>query len=160
MAGGPPRSVAAFEGPDTGVLRRRPATGRVASISSSATIMAPPAKARIDQTSLFCRCSRSARTRITISANIGMCLTRKRNCISLIGGRVSQGHNGGAARAVVDQRHFAENAIGAESFEATVPGPDLDLSADDNKELVALFALPEDLRQRISGSGPPASRED
>ena len=56
-------------------------------------------------------------------------------------GHVCQGHDGGAARGVVDQRHFAENAIRAESFEATVPEPDLYLSTHDNKELVALFAL-------------------
>jgi hypothetical protein len=64
-------------------------------------------------------------------------------------GHVSQGHNGGAAWAVVDQRHFAENVIRAESFQATVPASDLDLSTLDNKELVALFALPED---RVSGT--------
>ena len=43
-------------------------------------------------------------------------------------------------------------ATRAESFEATVPRPDLDLSARDNKVLVALFALPED---RVSGSESP-----
>jgi hypothetical protein len=67
-------------------------------------------------------------------------------------GHVSQGHDGGAALAVVDKRHFADDAIGAQSFEATVPAPDLDLSTHDIKELVALFALLED---RVSGSESP-----
>jgi hypothetical protein len=67
-------------------------------------------------------------------------------------GDVSQGNDGGAARTVVDQRHFAENAFRAQSFEATVAAPYLDLSAHDDKELVTSFALAED---RVSGREVP-----
>jgi hypothetical protein len=59
-------------------------------------------------------------------------------------GNVGQSYDIGAARTVVDQRHFAENAFRAQSFEVTAATPNLDLSADHDKELVTLFALPED----------------
>src|SRR5208283_373256 len=59
-------------------------------------------------------------------------------------GDVGQGDDCGAARTVVDQRHLAENAVLAESFEATIVAPDLDLSAHDDKELVASIAFAED----------------
>src|SRR6202044_922134 len=50
----------------------------------------------------------------------------------------------GAARAVVDQRHLAENAVCLEGLEMTVPANDLHLSVHDNEELVATIALLED----------------
>ena len=54
---------------------------------------------------------------------------------------------------VVDQRHFAENAFRAQSFEATAAAPDLDPSTHDDKELVTLFAFPEDRVSFREGPG-------
>src|SRR5208282_4785553 len=59
-------------------------------------------------------------------------------------GAVGQGDDGRAARTVVNKGHLAKNAVLAQSFEATVAAPDLDLSAHDDEELIAMFALLED----------------
>src|ERR1700733_7319214 len=55
-----------------------------------------------------------------------------------------QGDGRGAARADVDQRHLAENAVCLEGLEMTIAASDLHLSTHDNEELVATIALPED----------------
>lgn len=95
-----------------------------------------------------------------------MCLTRKKNCSSWIGATVTSVKATtvalrGAARTVVDQRHFAENAFRPQSFEATVATPDLDVSTHDDKELVALFAFSEyrvSLRKKAVGTSGPTRR--
>ena len=57
---------------------------------------------------------------------------------------LGQSDDGGATWTVVDQGHLAENTVLADSFERAIAALDLDLSPHDDKELVALFALPED----------------
>ena len=83
---------------------------------------------------------------MTLSANVGMCLTRNRNCISLIGATVTpvSAMTRRAPRAIVDQSHFAENAFRPQSFEATASAPDLDFAANEHKKFVAMVALFKD----------------
>ena len=91
-----------------------------------------------------------------------MC-SRTRGSAAISPTDAGQGDDGGAARPVVDQRHLAENAAPAESFEATVAAPDLDLSPHDDKELVGLFALPEDrvaFREKAGGELPPHKKTE
>ena len=66
---------------------------------------------------------------------------------------VSQGDDGGAARALVDQRHLAKNAVPAQGFQATAAAPDLDLSADHDIELIAVIAFIEDDVSLREGAG-------
>jgi hypothetical protein len=55
---------------------------RVAAQNNRATETRSPIGQARRQAALFCRRSRLARTRITLSAKNGVCLTMKRNCCS------------------------------------------------------------------------------
>jgi hypothetical protein len=76
-------------------------------------------------------------------------------------GDVGQSDDGGAAWTVVDQGHLAEDAVLADSFEPAIAALDLDLPHDD-KELVALFALPKDrfAPREIAGRDLPPHKKN
>ena len=59
--------------------------------------------------------------------------------------------------------HLAENAVLAGSFEPAITAPDLELSTHDCKELVGVFALPEDrvaFRENAGGELPPHKKTE
>ncbi len=91
---------------------------------------------------------------MTLSAKYGVRLTRNRNCFSPTGTSFASvaAIGRGAAGAVVDQRHFAENAAFRQSVQQPVAEADLDTAGLDDEQLLGRIALLENDVARLEAS--------
>ncbi len=90
-------------------------------------------------------------TRMTLSAKLGVCCTRKRKRFSSISATLpwGDGRDRGASRSVVDERHLTDDSAGGDLLVNDVAVADLKLAGAHDIDALRGIAFPE---QRLAGS--------